>query len=366
MCAPTGLLPATGVVLLLVALFLLVQRFWLHPLPRRRILISGCDSGIGQAAALELARRGATVFAGCLTAEGCEQLAHDFAATAASSNSISNPSVPSPPPGILHPFCLDVTSDVSVAAAAELVRSVGDGTLDVLLNNAGIMAPASLVSLTPLSSYARNFDVNTLGALRMIQACLPLLRRSATRGRDRVGARIVNVTSFLGHVAPFSLSAYSASKFALEALTQSLRAELRSQSIQVVVLQPGTTRTKLGGMMSTGMERCWAEATEAQREELGPTYLRAMQRSNWMLGALNNHSASWQHTLLSFRILAHSYCSCAFLFRLARPRCVQSPSRCDARSLRSLAQGRLCQHFPAGSFVFLSSHCSHCALCLPS
>lgn len=143
------------------------------------------------------------------------------------------------------------------------------------------MAPASLVELTPLSSYARNFDVNTLGALRLIQACLPLLRRSSRSGTG--GARIVNVTSFLGRVAPFSLSVYCASKFALEALSSSLRAELRSQGVFVVVVQPGTTRTKLRGQCSEGMQRCWDQASPEQRDYLGPSYMRAMQRSSWLM-----------------------------------------------------------------------------------
>jgi len=97
------------------------------------------------------------------------------------------------------------------------------------------------------------------------------------------GARIINTTSFLGRVSPFSLSAYSASKFALEALSHSLRAEMRAQGVHVAVLQPGTTRTKLGGHMSRGMDACWTAATEQDRRRLGPTYLRAMERSAWML-----------------------------------------------------------------------------------
>ncbi len=250
-----------------------------HSLHGRTVLISGCDSGIGRAAALHLFKRGATVFAGCLTAQGRSALQREADVIAESLR--SDKTQPQ-----LTAISLDVTSEESIAAAVAVVRASPHCAhgLDVLLNNAGVMAPASLVELTPLSSYRRNLDVNFLGPAALTKAALPLLQRKAQRGPSgsSSGPRVVTVTSFLGMVSPFSLSAYAASKFALEGFTQALRAELRSQGVAVVTIQPGSTRTGLGDSMRQGMNECWQGAGEATQARLGPSYLRAITRSSWL------------------------------------------------------------------------------------
>jgi NAD(P)-dependent dehydrogenase (short-subunit alcohol dehydrogenase family) len=165
----------------------------------RRVLVTGASSGIGRAAALVLSRRGFTVYAGTRSA-----LDYDG----------------------VTPIELDVTEDVSHLRELEL---------DGVVNNAGIAVIGPLEYL-PLDELRRQLEVNTVGQLAVIQACLPALRRS--RGR------IVNVSSISGRVALPLYGPYAASKFALEALSDSLRRELRG-AVGVSLIEPGAVRTPI-------------------------------------------------------------------------------------------------------------------------
>jgi NAD(P)-dependent dehydrogenase (short-subunit alcohol dehydrogenase family) len=165
----------------------------------RSVLVTGASSGIGRAAALGLAARGFTVYAGTRS-----EL--DY--------------------GGVTPIELDVTGDVSHLRELEL---------DAVVNNAGIAVIGPLEYL-PLDELRRQLEVNTIGQLAVIQACLPSLRR--TRGR------IVNVSSIAGRVAIPLYGPYSASKFALEALSDTLRHELRG-AVRVSLIEPGAVATPI-------------------------------------------------------------------------------------------------------------------------
>ena len=118
--------------------------------------------------------------------------------------------------------------------------------LDVLVNNAGYGLYGS-VAETSLDDYRKNMDTNYLGVIRCTQAALPLLRKATVaQPRKRWGAAIVNISSIVGRRAMPRLSSYSATKFALEALSESLRLELWDQRISVSVVNPGVTRTEFG------------------------------------------------------------------------------------------------------------------------
>jgi len=125
----------------------------------------------------------------------------------------------------------DVTDADAVGAAAAAVDR-----LDALVNNAGIAIAAPLEFLPP-DELARQLDVNVIGHVRVLQAVLPALRRS--RGR------VVFVGSIGGRSALPFLGAYAASKFALEAITDSLRVELAPFGIQVSIVEPGTIATPM-------------------------------------------------------------------------------------------------------------------------
>jgi len=185
---------------------------------QKTVLITGASTGIGHACALELDRRGWHVFAGVRQPEAAAALRQ--AAT-----------------GLLTPISLDVTESGSIAAAAAAItEAVGEAGLSGLVNNAGIGISGPL-ELLPINDLRRQFEVNVLGAVAVTQAFLPLLR--AARGR------IVNISSISGRIALPAVGPYSASKFALEALTDSLRQELRPWGIQVISIQPGSIATPI-------------------------------------------------------------------------------------------------------------------------
>jgi NAD(P)-dependent dehydrogenase (short-subunit alcohol dehydrogenase family) len=143
--------------------------------------------------------------------------------------------LPETPPGC-EPIELDVTSADNVAATVDYVKAKLPQGLFALVNNAG-MAPPAAAELTDVDEFRRVLEVNTVAPLRMIQACLPLLRLGQ--------GRIINMSSMNGTVAVPIVGAYSASKFALEALSTALRVELRPWGIPVTVIRPGQIRTPI-------------------------------------------------------------------------------------------------------------------------
>jgi NAD(P)-dependent dehydrogenase (short-subunit alcohol dehydrogenase family) len=133
---------------------------------------------------------------------------------------------------------MDVTNDDSVrTAVGEIVRH--EGRLDVVVNNAGT-ALAGAVEDTSLEEARAQFDVNFFGVLRVCRAALPILRRQKS-------GYIVNIGSIGGLVALPYQGLYSASKFALEGLTESLRLEVACLGVNVVLIEPGDHRTSLTG-----------------------------------------------------------------------------------------------------------------------
>jgi NAD(P)-dependent dehydrogenase (short-subunit alcohol dehydrogenase family) len=184
------------------------------------ILITGASTGIGKACALELDGQGYRVFAGVRSDEARKNLQAQ-----ASSR--------------LIPLPIDVTDAASIAAAVDTVsRAAGEKGLAGLGNNAGIAGPGPLEVL-PIEALRRQFEVNVIGQIAVTQAFLPLLRKA--RGR------VVNVSSVNGAISPPYMGPYSASKWALEALTDSLRLELRTWGIHVAAVEPGPIDTPIWG-----------------------------------------------------------------------------------------------------------------------
>jgi len=165
-----------------------------------RVLITGAAGAIGMATAQELASRGHLVVATDVSAlSGLEGI---------------------------QTHVLDVTSDDSVARCLEEV-----GPLDAIVNSAGISGGGPVEGY-PLDRIRQMFETNTLGALRVIQAVLPSWRK-------RGSGVIVNVSSINGRISAPLRAAYSASKFALEAFTESLHLEVRHFGIRSVLIEPG-------------------------------------------------------------------------------------------------------------------------------
>lgn len=175
------------------------------------VLVTGASSGIGEATALHLTELGFDAVAAVRKDEDAERLA------------VSG----------LRTVKLDVADSESIATArAEL----GDAPLAGLVNNAGIAVAAPLEFL-PLDQFRHQLEINLVGQLAVTQQFLPALR--AGRGR------IVNVSSIGGRVALPLVGAYNASKFALEAMSDSLRRELLSLGVDVIVIEPGGVKTPI-------------------------------------------------------------------------------------------------------------------------
>jgi NAD(P)-dependent dehydrogenase (short-subunit alcohol dehydrogenase family) len=192
------------------------------------IVVTGASTGIGAAVALELDRRGYQVFAGVRSVEAGKRL--QTQAT-----------------GALLPLLLDVTDPAQIAAATEIVREkTGESGLAGLVNNAGIAISGPL-EIVPLAEFQRQLEVNVVGQLAMIQAMIPLLRKH--RGR------IVNISSVNGGLATPYLGPYAASKFALEAMSDALRIELRKWDIKVSVIAPGAIKTPIWDKSSETAEK---------------------------------------------------------------------------------------------------------------
>jgi NAD(P)-dependent dehydrogenase (short-subunit alcohol dehydrogenase family) len=131
---------------------------------------------------------------------------------------------------------LDVDHEASVRGAVEQLLAAR-GRLDVLVNNAGI-APMGAIEELPLAEFRRTMETNYFGAVRCIQAVLPTMRT------QRLGC-IINVTSVAGRIALAATAPYTASKFALEALSEVLAQEVKAFNIRVAIVEPGVIQTPI-------------------------------------------------------------------------------------------------------------------------
>lgn len=175
--------------------------------------MTGATRGIGRATAIRLAEHGWDVFAGVRRAQDGEALT-------------------SAQPGRISPVVVDVTDAEQVGALEQALPP----DLDALVNNAGIVVGGPLEAV-PLSELRRQLEVNVVGQVAVTQALLPSLRR--TRGR------VVFVSSLSGRVATPLTGPYNASKFAIEAVADSLRMELAPWGIRVAVVEPAQTDTDM-------------------------------------------------------------------------------------------------------------------------
>jgi NAD(P)-dependent dehydrogenase (short-subunit alcohol dehydrogenase family) len=186
----------------------------------KTILITGTSNGFGKDAALTLAAAGHQVFATMRGVDGRNQ----SAAEELRSKGI----------GVLE---LDVTDDASVDAAFQELHKRTGAKLDVVINNAGLFAQGLSETFTS-QQVSEMFDVNVIGIQRVIRAALPAMRK------NRSGL-IINIGSILGRVTIPFIGLYGATKFAVDAMTESYRYELSQLGIDVVLLQPSAYPTKL-------------------------------------------------------------------------------------------------------------------------
>ncbi|MEY3212800.1 MAG: hypothetical protein RIT28_3281 [Pseudomonadota bacterium] len=183
--------------------------------PSKVILITGCSSGIGAATALRLVKAGHTVYASARKVESLAALAEAGCRTLA----------------------LDVNDEASMAQAVAAVEAE-HGAVGVLINNAGYSQSGAVESVS-MADARRQFETNVFGLLRMCQLVLPGMRA------QRQG-KIINIGSMGGTLTFPGGGLYHASKYAVEALSDAMRFEVKGFGVDVILIQPGLIRTGFG------------------------------------------------------------------------------------------------------------------------
>ena len=182
------------------------------------VLVTGASSGIGEAAAVLLAGRGFRVYAGARRIDRLKAL-----------EGLAQ--------GRITAIALDVTDETSIGAAMRRIADDGSA-LYGLVNNAGVSVTGPLEEL-PIEDWRRQFETNVFAVAAMTRSVLPAMREAKA-------GRIVNIGSVAGRLASPFMSAYAASKHALEGLSDSLRRELAPYGVKVSLVRPGFINTPFG------------------------------------------------------------------------------------------------------------------------
>jgi NAD(P)-dependent dehydrogenase (short-subunit alcohol dehydrogenase family) len=221
------------------------------------VVVTGASTGIGRATALLLDANGYRVFAGVRKEEDARELAKDGSDR-------------------LTPITIDVTDAGQIESARqEVAEAVGEQGVAGLVNNAGV-GGGGPIEFMPLDELRRTLEINLIGQVAVTQAFIPLIRK-------RKGT-IVFIASIGGRVASPFMSPYNTSKFAIEALGESLRHELRPWGIEVVVVEPGSIDTEI-----------WTKGNEQVRqqvEEMPEDARRLYGRQVTRFGEVLNETAS--------------------------------------------------------------------------
>src|SRR5208282_5922480 len=212
------------------------------------VLITGTSKGIGFEAALAFGRAGHQVHATMRNPAGSPELA-EISAREKLPVTVST---------------MDVDSDESVRSAIAAIQK-DHGAIDVLVNNAGVERSASVEEL-PLAEFRAVMETNYFGAIRCIQAVAPSMRQ-------RRSGCIINISSVAGRVATSPMAPYTASKFALEALSEALAQEMKTFDVRVAVVEPGIIETP----MSRRLEQPTQPTPYTQQKRFAHLFIAALK-----------------------------------------------------------------------------------------
>lgn len=244
---------------------------------KKSILITGASTGIGNHAALHLCNNGWQVFAGVRNDEAAEKLIRESG-------------------GHIVPVTLDVTSAESVRQSRERIEaSLGDSRLNALCNNAGVAVGGALECL-PLDDIRRQYEINVFGQIAVTQAFLEHLRD--TKGR------LLFTSSIAGRSAVPFMGPYCSSKFALEALADALRLEVRRWGIQVSLIEPGAIRTPIWEKSTDTAQRVYDSLGKRGHELYGDTlnhFFSLVQQSGTNASPVGDVTRAIEHALGSSR-----------------------------------------------------------------
>lgn len=204
------------------------------------VLVTGASSGIGEAACKSLVKNNYEVLAGVRTDADGLRLEATYGTK-------------------IHYLILDVVNEICIQKAKEKAKEIiGNDALIAIVNNAGIVVAGAILYI-PIEQWRHQLDVNVLGVIRITQVFFDLLKNDPA-SIDKHPRRIINISSVSGLFASPFIGPYAASKFALEALSDSLRRELYMYDIQVVIIEPGNIITPI-----------WEKAKESDPYS-GPEY----------------------------------------------------------------------------------------------
>ena len=181
----------------------------------KTILITGCSSGIGYDAAKTLKLKGWRVLATCRKDTDCERLRNLG----------------------FESFVLDYSNESTINDAVEYLKSKTDAKLDALFNNGAYALPGAVEDLKR-NALREIFEVNFFGHVELMNKLLPYLKNSSD-------GRVINCSSVLGFAALPYRGAYNATKFAIEAITDTIRREETAKEVKFVLIEPGPIRTKI-------------------------------------------------------------------------------------------------------------------------
>jgi NAD(P)-dependent dehydrogenase (short-subunit alcohol dehydrogenase family) len=195
----------------------------------KTFLITGTTTGIGRITAIHLARRGHRVFATGRNQQALAEVAREAAGLP------------------LETVYLDVTDAASIAAAHDEIQRLTKGAgVDVVVNNAGYGKAGPLEEVSD-AELRGQYETNVFGLVAVSRAFLPDLRRN--------GGRLINVSSVGGRMTFPFMGAYNSTKYAVESLSDALRAELAPAGIDVVLIEPGPIRTEFNNTFIKDVER---------------------------------------------------------------------------------------------------------------
>ncbi|EDO35671.1 predicted protein [Nematostella vectensis] len=248
----------TSAILLCIVLVIITILLWrrlrgstpVSGLAYKWVLITGCDTGFGHQLAKRLDKLGLRVFAGCLSEGGEKNLQQCCSAR-------------------LTTIRLDVTKQVDIEKTLCLITqemaSSSGSVLWAIVNNAGIGSGGPFDWIT-VQQMQRVFDVNVWGLLNVTKAFLPLLKKSC--------GRIVNVASCAGKLPGPGLSAYSASKYAVQSFSDALRIEMRPFGVSVHIIDPGFFKTNLTDAhnQKRQLEGLWNGLDQRVKDEYGEDF----------------------------------------------------------------------------------------------
>ena len=210
---------------------------------KKSILITGCSSGIGYDAARGLRARGWRVFASCRKQVDCDRLI---------SEGFESPRI-------------DYEDEASIDTGLAEVLAATGGTLDVLFNNGAYAIPGAVEDL-PRAALRQAFEANVFGWHDLTCRVIPIMRAQGH-------GRIVNNSSVLGFVVGKWRAAYTASKYAIEALTDTLRIEMRDTPLHIVLIEPGPVTSDIRKNSIAHFEK-WIDWEKSARAEQYRSQLR--------------------------------------------------------------------------------------------